>query len=186
MAQNITKHYLCMGPTSINHFDPFMRHVSMKMGTLGLQWLFLGQNASPTRRTLETPKWPQSGSICMVALFHIQGGCLVMILPFWANLRRLCYFLPVAIFSTHKQSFSDPYCTRQVAGEGINGPKSCFPMDWDVIWPIRQLPGGFPCPGTSLPSWSILTLKKGIFGHPLTWNGTWRGAKRPQTTFPHV
>ena len=36
MVRNITKHYLCIGPTNIKHFDPFLCHFSMNMGALGL------------------------------------------------------------------------------------------------------------------------------------------------------
>ena len=32
-------------------------------------------------------------------------------------------------------------------------------MEWDVIWPISQFPGGFLCPGTNPPFGAISAIK---------------------------
>ena len=41
-------------------------------------------------------------------------------------------------------------------GEGLNGPKSCFPMDWGVIRPMIQFPRG------------ILTLEIACYCSPIS------------------
>ena len=32
-------------------------------------------------------------------------------------------------------------------------------MEWDMIWPIIQFPGGFLCPGTNPPFGAISAIK---------------------------
>ena len=56
-------------PTNIKHLDPFWGNFSIKIGampsTMGLWWLFRGQNAHLMKRTWGRPKWPKSDQTCI-------------------------------------------------------------------------------------------------------------------------
>ena len=99
-------------PTNIKHLDPFWGNFSIKIGampsTMGLWWLFRGQNAHLMKRTWGRPKWPKSVQICILTLFLIQGGYLVTIWSSGAAWRGLCYFLLVAIFQPKNRHFQTP------------------------------------------------------------------------------
>ena len=99
----------------------------------------------------------------------------------WSTNHGLCN-----VFYPQNHPFSDPPGPGMTPGWGIKVSNTSIPIAWGVFWPIIQFPGGLLGWYGSLPSWSILTQKMGTFGRPLTWNGTWRGAKWPQTTFLYV
>ena len=101
---------------------------------------------------------------------------------FFVNYGTLSFWL----FLTWKYPFLGPPGPGMIPGWGIKVSNTPFPIAWGVFWPIFQFPGGLLGWYGSLPPWSILTQKMDVFRRPPTWNGTWRGAKRPQTTFPHV
>ena len=85
-VQNIAKHYLCIGSTNITHFDPNLRDLCMIMGVLTV----LGSKCTSSRE--------KSGKVKMVPkCFISREGVWWWFGHSWAVLRRLCYFLPVAI-----------------------------------------------------------------------------------------
>ena len=92
----------------------------------------------------------------------------------------------LAVFYPQNHPFLDPPGPGMAPEWGVKVSNTSIPIAWGVFWPIIQFPGGLLGWYGSLPSWSILTQKMGTFGRPLTWNGTWRGAKWPQTTFLYV
>ena len=100
--------------------------------------------------------------------------------------RSIWHPVILAVFYPQNHPFSDPPGPGMTPGWGIKVSNTSFPIAWGVFWPIFQFPDGLLVWYGSLASWSILTLKRGIFGRPLTWNGTRRGAKWPQTTLPYI
>ena len=100
--------------------------------------------------------------------------------------RSIWHPVILTVFYPQNHPFSDPPGPGMTPGWGIKVSNTSIPIAWGVFWPIFQFPDGLLVWYGSLPSWSILTQKRAIFGRPLTWNGTWRGAKWPQTTFPYV
>jgi len=113
---------------------------------------------------------------CVMAHYHVSR------LNFSSNMAS-CHF---GCCLTSKTPIFGPTWTWNDNCMGIKVSNTSFPIAWGVFWSIFLFPSGLLGWHDSLPSWSILTQKMGIFGRPLTWNGIWRGSKWPQTTFPYV
>ena len=81
---------------------PFGAISASKLAQCHQQWDYGGcfkvKTAHLMKRTWGRPEWPKSGQTCILTLFHIQGGYLVMIWSSGAAWRGLWYFLPVVIF----------------------------------------------------------------------------------------
>ena len=85
-----------------------------------------------------------------------------------------CYLKP-AIF--------DPLFTREKDGRGQIGPKSCFPINIDVIRGDKEFPRWFQAPCLTLPLWPDFDLKISHFWPPCAHEGRMAGAK---TALNHV
>ena len=85
-----------------------------------------------------TPGWSKE---TLTKLFPIAWYCVLIISP---HARKI--FLPIMAPLQKKTEFwpkNHPFCSHPEPGMtlqgGLNGPTSCFLMDWGVIWPMRQI-----------------------------------------------
>ena len=53
--------------------------------------------------------------------------------------------------------FLTPPCTQEKDGRGQSGPKSCFPINVDVIWGDEECSRWFQGPWVTLPLWPDFT-----------------------------
>ena len=70
-------------------------------------------------------------------------------------------FSPSGHFAAKKWPILVPSWPDKVPGQSKNGPKSCFSMHWDLIWPMRQFPGGIFTLGPQFqygPIWPLQLL----------------------------
>ena len=92
--------------------------------------------------------------------FHVDSR-----VPGWA-----CHcYLKSAIF--------DPLCTREKGGRGQSGPKSCFPINIDVIRRDKEFLRWFQGPLVTLPLWPDFDSKISHFWHPRAQAGRVAGVK---------
>ena len=83
----------------------------------------------------------------------------------------------VTWFWPHKLPFLTPSCTRGLDGRGQNGPKSCIPINIDVIWGVREFSWWFQGPWVTLPLLTDFDLKISLFWPPCAHEGRMAGAK---------
>ena len=79
--------------------------------------------------------------------------------------------------------FLTPPCTWEKNGKGHCGPKSCFPIDVDVIWGVKEFSRWFQGPWMTLPLLPDFDLKISHFWPPHAHAGRMAGAK---TALNHV
>ena len=65
-----------------------------------------------------------------------------------------------------KSAIFDPLCPREKDGRGQSGPKSCFPINIDVIRGDKEFPRWFQAPWLTLPLWPNLDHKISHFWSP--------------------
>ena len=92
-----------------------------------------------------------------------QGPCLT--LPLWPD------------FDLKTGHFWPPRCTQEKDGRGQSGPKSCLPIDIDVIWGVKEFPLWFQGPWMTLPLWPDFDLKNCHFWPPCAHEGWMAGVR---------
>ena len=76
-----------------------------------------------------------------------------------------------------KSAIFDPLCPREKDGRGQSGPKSCFPVNIEVIRGDKEFPRWFQAPCLTLPLWPDFDLKISHFWSPRAQTGRVAGVK---------
>ena len=87
----------------------------------------------------------------------------------------------LAFFWSKKGQFLGHFLPFLGVSNEQKGPKTCFPIYVDVIWPIKVFPLGLVETGASLPCLACFSRKGPFLGHFLPFLGVAKEVKDPET-----
>ena len=137
--------------------------------------------------------WPPCSQAGKMARVKLTLNHIFLYIYMWFEALKSFNVIPgslgdhaiVTWFWPQNGPFLTPPCTQEKDGRGQSGPKSCFPIDIDVIWGVKEFPLWFQGPGWPCHCDLILTSKTAIFDPPVHTRDGWQGSELPQIMFSY-